>query len=230
MSKGIRVKSYENVDGHHRRSWRRRREVTGFLCFVVGIFLFMILISFHAGDPSIGEYFSSNMAVENYGGIVGARLAGLLVNLLGGAAALLPVFSLFGAIRFWSRPGGGVLILVVSSLGLLVAIDAFFHLRFPGDPVFRSGFESGGIVGSLLGRFVLTLFGRPGSYLLVLAAGFLSFMGVTGLSFRSLGLGFLRLASYFRQVARAIREKRKKKKAREPRPQASPLSAASGGP
>ena len=84
MSKEIRVKSYENMDAGRRRSWRRRRELLGFLCFILSIFLFMILISFDAGDPSIGGYFSSStMTVHNYGGSVGAYLADFLVSLLG---------------------------------------------------------------------------------------------------------------------------------------------------
>jgi len=225
VSKEIRVKSYENMDAGRRRSWRRRRELLGFLCFILSIFLFMILISFDAGDPSIGGYFSSStMTVHNYGGSVGAYLADFLVSLLGGTAVLLPVFSLYAGIRLWRRPREGVILCVASGLGLILSIDTFFYLRFIGDPIFRGGFEPGGIVGSVLGQPALPFFGHPGSYLLVFAVGFLSFMGITGLSFRTLGLGFLWVASVLRKLFRVMKERRKKKKVREPFPQTAPPS------
>lgn len=223
MSKPLKVKSYESKTGGGRRRWKRRRDLEGFLFFIFSIFLFMIFFSFDASDPSIGEYSSfSHFAVHNYGGIVGARLSGFLVNVLGGAAFLLPVFSLVAAVLLWSRPRGGAWVRALGGAALLIACDAVLHLGFAADPVFGREFPAGGAGGTLLGRLSATLFGKPGSYLLVFTVGLLGFMGMTGLSFRTLGLSGLKTGTNVGKAARRWRERRRQKK-RDRRPGLTPV-------
>src|SRR5512143_1088032 len=101
-------------------------EIKGMLLAAAGLFLLIALVSFRTDDLSFNT-FSSEGAVRNFGGRVGAELADLLLQVFGLAAYAIPLALLYLAyrsLRFkefrWRAYK------IVAFLGLLVTLATFF--------------------------------------------------------------------------------------------------------
>jgi DNA segregation ATPase FtsK/SpoIIIE, S-DNA-T family len=83
---------------------RRLNELLGFLLCVSALLLFLALASYSPLDPSLNSasVLTGSRVARNWIGIVGAIGADLLLQFLGIAAFLLPVFALSLGIR-WFR-------------------------------------------------------------------------------------------------------------------------------
>ena len=161
----------------------RLDEIIGLLLVAFAVFLALALWTFHPGDPSWGDRVGAGWAVRNYGGRVGAYLAGWTVQLLGAFAALVPLGLLawgvaaFAGIRSW-RPGWrelGALLILLSAAGM-------FYKAFRLDPLFGKTALAGGAVGYGVAVLLEAYLGRAGSWV-ALAAVFLAVLvATTGLS------------------------------------------------
>ncbi len=73
----------------------KTKEVLGLLFMAFALLLLVSLLSYSPQDPSFFHYVPRGGAVQNFGGLVGAHLAGDLLGILGVTAFLLPP-ALFG--------------------------------------------------------------------------------------------------------------------------------------
>ncbi|WP_051564066.1 DNA translocase FtsK [Desulfovermiculus halophilus] len=96
------------------------REISALGLGCVSIFVILSLATFSAQDPSLSSASSDLYAVHNAGGVIGAMLAGMLVDLLGVGAWIVPGLALLATGRLlwpprgvgWTRlPSWGILFL-----------------------------------------------------------------------------------------------------------------------
>jgi len=126
----------------------KTKEVLGLLVMAFALLLLVSLLSFSPKDPSFFHYDSRGGAVRNFGGLVGAHLAGDLFRILGVVAFLLPLalfwvgFSLMSRRRLQARTFRvvGFLLLLGSTCLLLSLLEQEGFL-----PAFR-GEHPGGFV------------------------------------------------------------------------------------
>lgn len=80
------------------------RELSVIAFFFVFIFLLISLATYSSQDPSFNQYLGPDVNISNGGGIIGAYLAGLLVEFLGIASWMIPlIFLLLGIGSLTSR-------------------------------------------------------------------------------------------------------------------------------
>jgi S-DNA-T family DNA segregation ATPase FtsK/SpoIIIE len=151
---------------------RLNREVWGVVISLTALLIIISLFSYSPNDRSLNT--PSGVIAHNWGGFVGAFLADLLLQGLGLAAYLLPIFlSLaayqlflpnFKGIRTGKAAGYAVLL-----IGIAIVLSLFIDSQDARD--------SGGIVGGFLKESVLVpLFGRISATLITLAALLLATM------------------------------------------------------
>lgn len=161
------------------------REALWLFLLLVGLFLAVILMTYHPQDPSWFYMSSDGSVIENAGGKVGAVLSDVLLNLFGFSAWWLVVLAFF---TIWltyqqieaeekERPFlvfnmvGFVLLLAASS-----ALEAGHIVSLPASLPDAAG----GIIGVLLDGGLRSMFGYAGStmvLLLLFAVGFSLFTG-----------------------------------------------------
>lgn len=143
------------------------KEVLGLLVIAFALLVLVSLLSFSPRDPSFFHYVSGGEAVRNFGGLVGAHLAGNLLGTLGLAAFLIPPAFFWAGFSLVSRRrlehgifrfAGFVLLLGSTCLLLsLLSQEGFF-------PAFR-GQHPGGFAGILLFHALRPTLGSFGLYL-----------------------------------------------------------------
>ncbi len=160
----------------------RFNEVVGLILIASAVFLALALWSFHIDDPSWAHRGSAGARIHNFGGTVGAYLAGGLVQLVGAFAALVPIgvfawgVSTFSGMRPWwpGWHGLGGLTIALCSAGL-------FHKAFLEDPLFGTGTLAGGVAGYGVAAILETALGRVGSWVVLLGALTAALVATTGM-------------------------------------------------
>jgi S-DNA-T family DNA segregation ATPase FtsK/SpoIIIE len=190
------------------------QEYVGILLLAVSALLFVSLLSYDPHDPSLVSL-SSNPAVHNLSGKVGALVADLLFQGIGGGAYLLPLGALIlGWRSVLRRPGG---ISPKAGLGfffLLVFIPALMDLWFSAIPSPVGGWilqdHPGGIAGRLTNSFLTDYFNPLGAQIIILAGLLSALMVVSSLSLiglsRVIGRGTRHLFSAARVAVMISRE------------------------
>jgi S-DNA-T family DNA segregation ATPase FtsK/SpoIIIE len=169
----------------------KRNEIAAILLVALGLLLFVCLLTFHPNDSSWNV--SSRTDLQNWVGSVGSNFAQLIFQCIGLTAFLLPIICLLAAWRFF-RPGVGES-LISRAIGVLLLIVTFSTLfsvlNFPS--FYDSSFVSGGFIGELISRFVMSGLGRAGTAILMFALLAMSFLMATNFSFASVfsGLSFV---------------------------------------
>jgi len=179
------------------------REAKWLVLVAAAVYLLLILLTFHRGDPSWSH--SATAAVtQNAGGRLGASLSALLLHLFGLSAYWTVALCLAGVAWGYRRIEGGsglqrwpFAVTLAGFLALLVASSALEALRLhslqaelPDAP--------GGIVGNALGGAAAGVFGFTGATLILLAlmaAGASLFTGVSWLTAAEV-TGFLLESAY----------------------------------
>jgi S-DNA-T family DNA segregation ATPase FtsK/SpoIIIE len=154
--------------------------------FVLGMYLALILFSYHRHDPAWSHSASDSAKIYNLGGSLGAWLADILLYLLGFSAWWIVVFAFYaiwlvylrlevvaGGERpiIWLNVIGFVMLLVASAMleaGHLIALPVQLPLA------------AGGMFGSVLDDGLRAMLGYTGStmlLLLLMAVGFSLFTG-----------------------------------------------------
>ncbi|MFQ5961416.1 MAG: DNA translocase FtsK 4TM domain-containing protein, partial [Candidatus Methylomirabilales bacterium] len=148
----------------------KSREVVGLLVMAFALLSLVSLISFSPHDPSFFHYTSQKEAARNFGGLVGAHLAGGLLGIVGIAAFLLPPalfwvgFALVSGGKLQLRTVGVVGFgLLLTSTCLLVTL-----LEHEGFELAFRGVQPGGFLGALLFHALRPALGRFGLYLTTL--------------------------------------------------------------
>ena len=179
----------------------KTKEVLGLLFMAFALLLLVSLLSFSPRDPSFFHYVSRGGAVQNFGGLVGAHLAGDLVGILGVVAFLLPPalfwvgFSLVSRRRLEHRTFRfvGLLLLLGSSCLLLSLLSQEGLL-----PAFR-GQHPGGFVGILLFHELRPTLGPFGLYLSTLTGMLLFLVLVSQGSFLGLVRSLREIGAWLRR-------------------------------
>ncbi len=138
------------------------REMLGLLLLFWGLFLLLTLVTYNHQDPGINHVVSTANEIHNSGGMFGAYLSGLLVDLFGLAAFVWPaLFLVWGAGCFsdwfnmpWWRWMGFVLL-----TGCLITVGAAWQIGI-GDVV------GGGMLGLSLYKLISATTGYFGSGLI----------------------------------------------------------------
>ncbi len=151
------------------------REISALVLACTTIFLILSLATYSAQDPSLSRTASDLEAVHNSGGVIGAFLAGLLVELLGVGSWVVPLLSAYAACFLlwqscsvaWTRWPGLVIILLCLHVGFEVLSDS-------------TGFQikdaaGGGYLGSVLLQLSIRYLHTGGSIVLW---SFLSLLGL----------------------------------------------------
>ena len=180
----------------------RTNEIIGLFLIGFAVFLAMSLWTFHPGDPSWGSRVSGEWSVRNYGGVVGAHVAGFMVQTLGAFSALTPVglilwgVAAFAGLRSW-RPGWRELV----GMFLLLSASGLFYKAFEVDPLFGAPTLAGGIVGYVVVKMLDAYVGGAGSWISLGFVFLAALVGATGFSIRKMLAAFanapLRLFSRF---------------------------------
>ena len=191
------------------------------------LYLLASLFSFSPEDPSWSQAGSLTAPIHNWGGRVGAWLSDMLLYLCGYVAFLLPV--ILGAVAWIALFGMdsdgdgeadlGPALRLVGMVGFLISSTGLLYLR--GVPAEHFSAGPGGILGTLVGKSLLSGFGGLGGNLFLLALFLVSVTLATGLSWfavmERIGRAVLALPMLFRkgsqqaqewQQTRAMREER----------------------
>ena len=146
---------------------RRLNELLGFLLCVSALLSFLALISYSPLDPSLNSasVLTGSRVARNWIGIVGAFGADLMLQFFGLAAFLLPVFAAGLGIRwFRSRKVVSPLAKLLGGIWLLMFVPALLAL-FPGHLRWFGGPPLEGLLGRVLGDFLIHYLNLIGAYI-----------------------------------------------------------------
>ncbi|HWO40644.1 MAG TPA: DNA translocase FtsK 4TM domain-containing protein, partial [Candidatus Eisenbacteria bacterium] len=155
---------------------RLNREIWGLVLSVCAVLIVISLISYSPADRSFNTP-SGAIETKNWGGFVGAYLADWLLQGLGYASYLVPLFLALAAAQLFRASAKALPPVKVTGLVVfLIAAAALLSLFIESD----SARDAGGIVGGFLNEAILIpLFGPISAALITLAAALLSLMLVT---------------------------------------------------
>ena len=152
---------------------------------LVGLYLAVILISYHNQDPSWSHMASDKAVIQNSGGAVGAWIADMLLYLFGFSAWWLVVLAFYSMWLIYLR-----LELTISERPFLLFNLVGFFLLLISSCALEAGhlislpaslpLTSGGMLGNAVDGALRSMFGFTGStmlLLLLLAVGFSLFTG-----------------------------------------------------
>ncbi|MBL8258094.1 MAG: DNA translocase FtsK 4TM domain-containing protein [Pseudoxanthomonas mexicana] len=191
------------------------------------LYLLASLFTFSPQDQSWSQSGSITAPVHNMGGLAGAYVSALLLSLFGYVAFLLPL--ILGAIAWIALFGMdtdgdgqadlGPALRLIGMVAFLISATGLLFMR--GVPAESLTDGAGGILGTLVGKSLLKLFGGLGGNLFLLVLFLTSVTLATGLSWfavmERIGKYVLMLPDLFRrgsqqanewQQTRAMREER----------------------
>ncbi len=161
----------------------------GLVVLLVSLLLFLALATYRAADPSLNTAADQTLprVIHNWVGVFGSYLSDVLLQSLGLAAFLIPIW--LGGIGWtWmqSRPSGSALLRWTGTLLSLAFVPAVFGLM-PWHWRWLHLVPVEGVVGRLMAGVLVSYFNIQGSWLVALA------MAGVGLYFASaMSLGALR--------------------------------------
>lgn len=221
---GAAVRKQAAVNPRRQRLWR---DLALIAIAPLLLYLFASLFSFSPDDPSWSQAGSVTAPIHNWGGRVGAWLSDMLLYLCGYVAYLLPL--ILGAVAWIALFGMdtdgdgdadlGPALRLIGMVGFLISSTGLLFLRGVSAEHFSAG--PGGILGTLVGKSLMSGFGSLGGNLFLLALFLVSVTLATGLSWfavmERIGQWVLALPGMFRkgsqqaaewQQTRAMREER----------------------
>jgi len=187
----------------------------GVILTAIGLFLLISLASYNPQDVSLNSTGSSAGDVKNLGGIVGAYLADIIIQLLGWGGYLIPLLFLFlGVTRFQTKQLGGWLLRGAGGVGFLLSVCVLLQLKMGASEVMGGvQRDAGGIIGRLIADTLTKLFNLPGAYIMVLAILLASLLVMTNLSLRLLGIGLLGVFGALARLFTIRKERTRRRKA-----------------
>ncbi len=151
-------------------------EIKAIVIFAFGLLLFISFISFHPEDLS---WYTSNPShpVHNFISTTGAYLSSGFNFILGYSSYVIVLFFFFWSWNYFvSRELKFTLLKLFSFAVLLVVASSLLSLIGPAESIYR--FERGGLIGFLVGDFLLKNLGF-GAYVILFCLGALALI-VTG--------------------------------------------------
>ena len=163
------------------------RELLGLLFIFVGVLVLLSLVTFNAADPSLNHAVSGAAPIENGAGMVGAYLAGFLVDFFGISSYFLALgliwlglrrMAVTGPVEWWRWLGLALLALAVATAGSYGKVEI-------GD------IRGGGMLGNVIVRFLLQYFSPRGTILFWLFIFLVSMQLLLGMSWFNLARSLL---------------------------------------
>lgn len=207
---------------------RRVREGIFIITIAIAIFLLLALITYYPTDPG-WSHTGFNKDIVNFGGLVGAWLADVLLCAFGYMAYVFPFMLVYAA---WipcrkaaEEEGAHRILFILRTVGFLVILLAGGTLINLNVQTIDLPFGSGGVLGDVLHDFVLQTFNFFGANLILFAlllTGITLFSGLSWLFVIDfLGKTTLFLADSLGKIALSIRfsgsSKNKNSMKREPK-------------
>ena len=147
---------------------RRLNELVGFLLLVSALLLFLALASYSPMDPSLNTAASplSSRPAANWIGVVGAFTSDVLLQLLGIAAFILPVFvGMLGMRWFRSRKIEAAGVRIIGGSALVLFFSALLAL-LPWHWRWLHALPIEGLLGRITGDAMIHYFNLVGAYLI----------------------------------------------------------------
>lgn len=149
---------------------RIKEELLGVISILFSIYLGLSLFSFSKWDPSLFTY--TKTPVKNYGGVIGAYVADLLMSFIGFGAYLVPVaLIVYGIRRLMSKEKRRVYL--IGTLLLIFSISLLASLMLRTFSVTTEN-NPGGMTGSVIAGTLEHLLSMLGAYLFALSCFFSS--------------------------------------------------------
>jgi S-DNA-T family DNA segregation ATPase FtsK/SpoIIIE len=164
---------------------RRLNELIGFLVLIFAALLVLALVSYSPLDPSLNTAAtpSAGRPTQNWIGMFGALVSDLMLQVLGIAAFLVPLYLVAYALRwFRSRPINAPYIKTFGALALLVFASGLFGL-LPWEFRIRGAVPAEGLLGRIVADAMIHYFNVIGAYLICLAMIAVSLYLSTAFSF-----------------------------------------------
>jgi len=155
----------------------RINEIRVVILVAVSLLIFVSLLTFNSNDLSL---FSSNpnIPVNNFAGVIGAYLAGILVFFTGKASFIIPLLGVLWAIaRILGRPPQKSYIKFIGTIVLILATSSLFSAMTKGEEAIK--FARGGLLGLGFSGFLGRYFGSWGTYIILIALFLLSLILAT---------------------------------------------------
>lgn len=166
---------------------RLNREIWGSVAFVLSLFSVLSLISYSPLDRSLNAP-SGNVDPLNWGGLVGAYLADVLLQGLGLTAFLIPIFLLLLSFHLFRREPRGPRLLGTLGYGaFLWGVTLLISLVHES----HAAQASGGVLGGFSKEVLVALFGVGGAYVIAFFLLSLSAMLISQRSVSSWLEGFV---------------------------------------
>lgn len=147
------------------------------------LFLLLALLSFHSTDQTFNSW-STQGAIKNLGGRLGAQVADLLYMLLGMAAYLIPLVMLFIAYNLLRFKEPRLKIYkIIAFCGLLLSLSALFAFNLEHTTVLGQQIPTGGLVGRSTALLLRDGMNTIGALLVLLPLLAASIMVLSGFSF-----------------------------------------------
>ena len=165
------------------------REVMVFASLIIAIFLFLALFTYHPDDPGWSHSVTVH-EVHNGAGTVGAWIADIILYVFGYFGYLFSILILISGWRLlqsrYKNESFNGLLLSIRALGVILSIFggcgiAWMHF-YAGNILPYEVKGAGGLLGDVVGSFLLSTTGKIGSTLLMLASFIIGLTLYTGLS------------------------------------------------
>ena len=162
------------------------REAWWLALVALGLYLVVILFTYHPADPSWSHSASDSVTVQNAGGHVGAWVSDMLLYLFGFSAWWWVVFAFYAMWLVYLRleteavSQRPLLLFNMVGFGLLLAASASLEAGHTVPLAVELPSVAGGMLGSVMDEVMRTMFGFAGSTLVLLvlfAIGFSLFTG-----------------------------------------------------
>ncbi|MDD5634504.1 MAG: DNA translocase FtsK, partial [Candidatus Omnitrophica bacterium] len=155
----------------------RKNEIIAVVLFAIGVFFFLSIFSF--SDEDLSLYTSApNPVIRNVTGIAGVFLGGGLRFLIGRAAYVIPLLIFIWAFsRLLQVEHKKFYFKFFGTIVLVTAVSASLSMLFGSNRV--HAFENGGLVGSVVGDFLLKYLGKIGATVFIIALVMLSLLIAT---------------------------------------------------
>src|SRR6056297_1637462 len=160
-----------------------RNEILGIFLFFLVIFTLISLLTYSPADPSI-HHVGTSGGVDNFFGLIGAYLSGILIGLFGVGAFWIPVLLLLASIQsFKDRSPRALMLIGGGGLMLVVVTGGLFAIYGDSYEVLGSTYTAGGMIGHPLRTLLLTYSNATGGTAILLVFFIIGFTLTTGVSF-----------------------------------------------
>ena len=176
-----RSASSKAANSHHGFLQHRLQEGMILIVLAAAAFIFLALITYHAGDPSWSNLVSS-AHVQNSAGRAGAWFADLLLYLCGDLSYLLPVLLIYNAWQRFERRRDRAEISPFRAVMISLRVFGFVLILGAGSGLASLSFAAGGIIGNLIATTMIKSFNLAGAGLILMTFFLIGVTLFTGLS------------------------------------------------